>query len=309
MARWCSTISPPPASRGLERVILAGDRGTLTSARLREDLKTQTAIDWITVLRAPQIQSPAAGGGRLQMSLFDKNHLAEIHHADYTGERLIACRNPLPAEERARKRKELLEATEKALNTVLAATKSPGALFAAKRRSRCASARCWANTKWPNTSSVSFRTIPSLSNACCRRWASAEDAVRYYKELSHVERAFRSLKSVDLLTGARRSHIARPESPMLVHPLVIGFLASGHPENHRPLARTAPNGTSVSCDRCRAGGSYRMRALVFPGGRPHREASFRRRRSLSLIVSLKSTIGRISIGPSPYLKPGCCETS
>ncbi len=203
---------------GLERVILVGDRGTLTSARLRDDLKTQTAIDWITALRAPQIQSLAAGGGPLQMSLFDKTDLAEIHHADYPGERLIACRNPLLAEERARKRKELLEATEKALHTVLAATKRPKRAFRGKEKITLRVGKVLGKYKMAKhflcqfeADSFTFKRIQSsidreanldgiyvIRTNVAVALASAEDAVRYYKELSTVERAFRSMKSVDL---------------------------------------------------------------------------------------------------------------
>jgi transposase len=203
---------------GLERVILVGDRGTLTSARLRDDLKTQTAIDWITALRAPQIQSLAANAGPLQRSLFDKTDLAEIHHDDYPGERLIACRNPLLAEERARKRKELLEATEKALNTVLAATKRPKRAFRGKEKITLRVGKVLGKYKMAKhflctfqNASFSFQRNQSsidreaeldgiyvIRTNVAASLASAEDAVRYYKELSNVERAFRSMKSVDL---------------------------------------------------------------------------------------------------------------
>jgi len=203
---------------GLERVILVGDRGTLTSARLRDDLKTQTAIDWITALRAPQIQSLAANAGPLQRSLFDKTDLAEIHHDDYPGERLIACRNPLLAEERARKRKELLEATEKALNTVLAATKRPKRAFRGKEKITLRVGKVLGKYKMAKhflctfrDASFSFKRNQSsidreaeldgiyvIRTNVAASLASAEDAVRYYKELSNVERAFRSMKSVDL---------------------------------------------------------------------------------------------------------------
>ena len=203
---------------GLERVILVGDRGTLTSARLRDDLQTQTGIDWITALRAPQLQALAAGGGPLQMSLFDKSDLAEIHHADYPGERLIACRNPLLADQRARKRKELLEATEKELNKVLAATTRTKRRFRGKERIALRVGKVLGRYKMAKhfrcqfeEDSFSFERVQnsidreaSLDGVYVIRTnvdssqASAEDAVRYYKELSNVERAFRSMKSVDL---------------------------------------------------------------------------------------------------------------
>ncbi|BBU24426.1 transposase [Mycobacterium xenopi] len=99
----------------LDRLVLVGDRGMITSARiaaLRELNETGTDFGWITALRAPQVAALAAADGPLQMSLFDSQDLAEIAHPDYPGERLIACRNPALAHERARKRDDLLAATE-----------------------------------------------------------------------------------------------------------------------------------------------------------------------------------------------------
>src|SRR5512132_1349793 len=95
---------------GLKRVVLVGDRGLITSARIEEELQP-AGLDWITALRAPAIRTLAADGGPLQLSLFDERDLAEIESPDYPGERLVVCRNPALAEERARKRSELLAAT------------------------------------------------------------------------------------------------------------------------------------------------------------------------------------------------------
>ncbi|MGH3540327.1 MAG: IS1634 family transposase [Pseudonocardiaceae bacterium] len=100
---------------GIKKLVLVGDRGMITSARiaaLRELGEGGTDFGWITALRAPQIARLAADDGPLQMSLFDAQDLAEISHPDYPGERLIACRNPALAAERARKREDLLAATE-----------------------------------------------------------------------------------------------------------------------------------------------------------------------------------------------------
>ncbi len=102
---------------GLERVVVVGDRGMITSARIREDL-APAGLDWITALRAPQIQALAADNGPLQLSLFDDRDLAEISCPDYPGERLIICRNPLLAAERGRKREDLLAATERQLSRI-----------------------------------------------------------------------------------------------------------------------------------------------------------------------------------------------
>jgi hypothetical protein len=100
---------------GLTRLVLVGDRGMITSARiaaLGELNNAGAGFGWITALRAPAIAKLAAEDGPLQMSLFDTQDLAEISHPDYPGERLIACRNPALAGQRARKRNELLAATE-----------------------------------------------------------------------------------------------------------------------------------------------------------------------------------------------------
>src|SRR5450755_3880860 len=99
---------------GIKRVVLVGDRGMITTARIGEDLKS-SGLDWITCLRAPQIQALAQEDGPLQFSLFDERDLAEISSPDFPGERLIVCRNRDLARERARKREALLLATEREL--------------------------------------------------------------------------------------------------------------------------------------------------------------------------------------------------
>ena len=108
---------------GLSRVVFVGDRGLLTSARIREELAPVEGLDWVSALRAEQIRKLAQDEGPLQPSLFDKIDLAEIRHPDFPGERLIACFNPLLAAERARKREDLLQATEHELEKVAAATR------------------------------------------------------------------------------------------------------------------------------------------------------------------------------------------
>ena len=103
----------------LQHVVMVGDRGVLTSARIEQTLRP-AGLDWITALRAPAIKQLAAAGGPLQPSLFDDRDMAEITSPDYPGERLVVCKNPLLAEERARKRAELLAATEKELARIAA---------------------------------------------------------------------------------------------------------------------------------------------------------------------------------------------
>ena len=106
---------------GLTRVALVGDRGMLTSARIRDELRP-AQLDWISALRADQI-TVLVGDGALQLSLFDEQNLFEITHPNYPGERLVCCHNPALAQQRARKRDELLAATEKELQTIAAATR------------------------------------------------------------------------------------------------------------------------------------------------------------------------------------------
>ena len=104
---------------GITRVVLAGDRGMLTAARLREDVRP-AGLDWITALRAPQVKNLVRDGA-LQLTLFDQTDLAEITSPDFPGERLVACMNPFLEAERARKRESLLAATEADLEKIAAA--------------------------------------------------------------------------------------------------------------------------------------------------------------------------------------------
>jgi Transposase DDE domain len=104
---------------GITKVVLVGDRGMLTAARLREDV-APASLDWITALRAPQVKALARGGD-LQLTLFDQTDLAEITSPDFPGERLVACKNPFGEAERARKRESLLAAAEADLGKIAAA--------------------------------------------------------------------------------------------------------------------------------------------------------------------------------------------
>src|SRR5216684_514548 len=114
-----SQVSKVKDRFGLTRVVLVGDRGMLTAARLREDIRPAD-LDWITALRAPQVKKLVRDGA-LQLTLFDQVDLAEISHPDYPGERLVACKNPFLEAERARKRESLLAATEADLEKIAAA--------------------------------------------------------------------------------------------------------------------------------------------------------------------------------------------
>src|ERR1700676_2047375 len=106
---------------GLSRVCLVGDRGMLTHARIRDEVRP-AQLDWISALRAPQIKALVEEGA-LQLSLFDEQDLVEISSPEFPGERLVCCHNPVLAEQRTRKRQELLAATEKELTPIAAATR------------------------------------------------------------------------------------------------------------------------------------------------------------------------------------------
>ncbi len=202
----------------LNRVILVGDRGTITNARIRDDLATREHMQWITALRAPQIMD-LAGSGHLQMSLFDTRDLAELEtHPDFAGQRLVACRNPMLAAERERKRSELLAVTRTALDKVVAATgrqRRPlrGKDKIAVRAHRAAECRKMAkhieleigeNSFTYRIKQDSIDREASLDGIYVVRTnvpaaqLTAPGAVEAYKSLSAVERAFRTLKGVDL---------------------------------------------------------------------------------------------------------------
>src|SRR5262249_28291701 len=202
---------------GLKRIVLVGDRGMLTSARIRAELTPAEELEWITALRAPQIQQLVQAGS-LQLSLFDQRDLAEISDPAYPGERLIACRNPLMATERAHKRHQLLDATERHLQEIAAATQRERNPLRGKARIALRVGSVLGRYKMrkhfrltiEDTSFNFARDDSSIAREAALDGIyvirtsvpgsalAADDAVTAYKRLSQVERAFRSLKSVDL---------------------------------------------------------------------------------------------------------------
>jgi len=202
---------------GLKRVVMVGDRGMITQARIEGDLKP-AGLDWITALRAPAIQQLAAEGGPLQLSLFDERDLAEIESADFPGERLIVCKNPALAEERKRKRDELLDATEQDLKDIQARIvrkRQPlrgadkiglavGALLGRRKVAKHFRITITDNSLSFTRDDAAIAAEAALDGFYVLRTNVASDAlnaadtVRAYKSLAGVERAFRSLKTVDL---------------------------------------------------------------------------------------------------------------
>jgi hypothetical protein len=211
----------------LERLVLVGDRGMITSARIREDLGATVGIDWITALRAPAI-AKLVDAGSLQLGLFDTRDLAEIADPAYPAERLVVCRNPLLAEERARKREDLLRATERALGTITAATTRARNALRGKAAIALRVGRVLGRFRMQKhfrlaITDATFRFerdqaridreaaldgIYVIRTSVAPAVLSAEHAVRAYKRLAAVERAFRSLKTVDLKVRPIHHHLA-----------------------------------------------------------------------------------------------------
>ena len=202
---------------GLQRVVLVGDRGMITNARIDEEFRDVDGLDWITALRAPAIRK-LAEEKVIQPSLFDVRDWMEVSSPDYPGERLVVCRNPFLATERSRKREELLGATEKELKKIVTATRRK------KRRLRGKDKIGLRVGKVINRYQVAKHFTPIITESSFSygrneeriaqeavldglyviRTSVADDTmnatatVRAYKDLAKVERAFRSLKTVDL---------------------------------------------------------------------------------------------------------------
>ena len=201
---------------GLSRVVLAGDRGMLTQTQI-EHLKEHPGLGWISCLRSGSIRQ-LIDDGRLPRSLFDQRNLAEISSPEFPGERLVACYNPLLADQRRQRREELLAATERNLKRLAAEVacrtkkllgKAAIALKAGKIIGRYKMAKHFALTIEEGVfqyrrNEASIERERQLDGIYVVRTGepakrlSIEDAVRNYKGLADVEQAFRSLKSVDL---------------------------------------------------------------------------------------------------------------
>jgi len=218
---------------GLERIILVGDRGMITQARIEDDLKP-ARLDWITALRAPQIQRLVENGA-IQLSLFDQRDLGEVTSTDYPGERLIVCRNPRLAMDRTRKREELLVATEKQLEEIVRATgrsrrplrgKDQIGLRVGKVVNRYKVGKhfhlditeesfSYRRNQESIAKEASLDGIYVVRTSVKDQALGTEQVVSTYKSLSTVERAFRSYKTVDLkvrpihhrLVGRVRAHV------------------------------------------------------------------------------------------------------
>lgn len=202
---------------GITRVVLIGDRGMITSKRIDEDLREVDGLDWITALRSDSIKK-LVKNDTIQLSLFDERDLAEVTSDDYPGERLIVCRNPLLAAERARKRQELLTVAEKKLDAVAKAVSREKRPLRGEGQIGLRVGRELKNTKMQKHFELTIKDdsfsyqrkdkqiaeeaaldgLYVIRTSVLADTLSTERTVSAYKDLSRVERAFRSLKSVDL---------------------------------------------------------------------------------------------------------------
>jgi hypothetical protein len=209
-----SQIQKLKARFGLSRVVVVSDRGMVTKANL-ELMRHAGGIDWITALKAPQIQKLARDGA-LQLSLFDQTNLGEITSPDYPGERLIVCRNPLVAAERARKREDLLAATERGLaeiaqrverGTLHGADQIGLAVGPALKRYKVKkhfqvhitdTAFAYQRKTEQIQTEAALDGIYVLRTSVPDTELPTGDVVRSYKNLEQVERAFKTFKGPEL---------------------------------------------------------------------------------------------------------------
>ncbi len=201
---------------GLDHVVLVGDRGMITQARITQDI-TPAGLDWITALRAPAIRGLIEGGA-FQMSLFDDRDMAAITSPDFPGERLILCRNHALAAERARKREDLLQATERELariRTAVARKREPlrgkaeiglavGAVIDRRKMAKHFDLQITDTSFAFARKTAQIAAEAALDGLYAVRTSLPETAlddaatVKSYKSLSLVERAIRSIKTVNL---------------------------------------------------------------------------------------------------------------
>jgi transposase len=218
---------------GLDHVVLVGDRGMITEARITSDIQS-AGLDWITALRGPAIKDLLNSGG-LQLTLFDTRDMASITSPDFPGERLVVCRNPDLAAERNRKREELLAATEKDLARIKARVERKRhplhgtaaiALAVGEVLNTYKMKKHFELTITDDAFSFARKTTEIAAEAATdglyvvrtslsEQTLSDADTVRSYKSLARVERAFRCIKTVDLnvrpvyhwLEGRVRAHV------------------------------------------------------------------------------------------------------
>lgn len=204
---------------GIERVVLVGDRGMISQKQI-DVLRDEDGFDWITALKSGGIRKLVEGGA-LQLDLFDERNLFELEHEDYPGERLVACRNPVLARKRAYKRESMLEATEQELAKIRTSLKKGTLKKKERTKDRIGVRVGKVVNKYKmakhmvlhikdnsfdfelNQQSIAAEAaldgIYIIRTSLPEESMKADEAVRSYKDLTSVERAFKSLKSIDLM--------------------------------------------------------------------------------------------------------------
>jgi transposase len=199
---------------GIEQLVIVGDRG-MVSQKAIDEIRTRDGIDWISALKSGAIRA-LVEGGQLQLDLFDERNLFELTHPDYPGERLVACRNPQLARLRARKREDLLMATEAVLAPIQARV-ATGRLAGADRIGLAAgkvidrykvakhfdldigdTAFSFARNAEKIAAEAALDGLYVIRTSLAEDRMTADECVRSYKALTGLERAFRTMKSVDL---------------------------------------------------------------------------------------------------------------
>ena len=244
-------------------MVLVGDRGMLTEARIREEVEPG-GLDWISALRGPAIRALVESGA-VQLSLFDERDLVEVTSDAYPGERLMVCRNPLLAEERARKRAALLDATEAVLAPIAAATRREKRRLSGESKIGARVGKVIGRYKmakhfeWSidekggltyrrNASSIAAEAaldgLYVVRTSVPEATLDAPGTVRAYKRLSTVERAFRSLKTVDLKVRPvfHRSARASPRPRSAVHAGLLRGMAHAPAAQPDAVRRRGPRG-------------------------------------------------------------------
>jgi hypothetical protein len=222
---------------GLSHVAVVGDRGVLTKARIRDDLKP-AELDWITALRGPAIKALLTEGA-IQPTLFDETSMAEITHPDYPGERLIACYNPFLAAERARKRGELLDATEAELHKLDQATRRARRPLRGKDKLALAIGKvidkqkvakhfitdirddgfAWRRDQQKITKEAALDGIYVIRTSLPAAVLPTGGTVESYKALANVERVFRGLNTDLLIRPIRHRLEDRVRTHVLIRML------------------------------------------------------------------------------------------
>jgi transposase len=213
---------------GLQRVVVVGDRGMITQARIDEELRDVPGLDWITALRAPQI-SQLVEGGAIQLDLFDERDLLEIEHPEYPGERLVVCRNPRLAQERARKREDMTATLEEQLTKVQAAVQRKRNPLQGQDAIGVRVGKVLGKSKVAKYITVSIEDdsfhferdlarmrkdtvldgLYVVRTSLEQKELEADEVVSSYKRLAVVERAFRRMKTVDLHVRPIRHRLER----------------------------------------------------------------------------------------------------